>query len=47
MWRQAEGVTSRPSQRSVAPGGFLRLASDVTDVCGGLIGSPAALMQER
>jgi hypothetical protein len=32
MWRQAEGVVSRPSQRSVAPGGFLRLESDVSEV---------------
>ena len=32
MWRQAEGVGSRPSQRSVAPGGFLRLESDVGEV---------------
>src|ERR1022692_5288395 len=42
MWRQAEGV-SRPSQRSIAPGGFLRLESDVNNkVCGRLIGFRAA-----
>jgi len=38
-------VVSRPSQRSVAPGGSLRFESNVSEVCGTLIGFRAALMQ--
>jgi hypothetical protein len=36
------GVGSRPSQRSVAPGGSLPFESDVSEMCGGLIAFRAA-----